>query len=116
AFAACDSPTGLEDVTMEGIWDLVGTARGSGAPPIQLKLNAEVNGVFTGTWSYSGGVQGAVVGMRPDARTVEFTLAGFPGGNRDFEGALRNIFELVGTADLGQASGDPVFRRASFNN
>ena len=112
--AACESPTSLEDVTMEGLWDLVGTARGSGAPAIQLRLNPEVDGVFTGTWTYPNGGQGAVLGIRPDTRTVEFTLAGFPGGNREFEGAFRNFLELVGTADFGQTAGQPVFRRASF--
>jgi hypothetical protein len=115
ALAACESPTGLDEITMEGRWDLVGDALKSGAPSIRLQLNAEdESGSFTGIW-HSGGFQGAVIGVRETERSVQFILSNFNGQSRTFEGTLADIWIMEGQIDLGQETTQlPRFRRTNF--
>jgi hypothetical protein len=115
ALAACDTTTGLDEVTMEGKWDAVG-ALGTVAPGLRLLLQPEVNGNFAGTWYFTNDFpQGTVTGQRTGTETVSFTLFGYPGGNRNFAGALTTILRLAGTMDVGQTGGEAVFLRSSFS-
>jgi hypothetical protein len=115
ALAACDTTTGLDEVTMEGKWDAVG-ALGQVAPGLRLLLQPEVNGTFTGTWYFTDTFpQGTVAGQRSGAETVSFTLFNYPGGNRNFSGVLTTILRMSGTMDVGQTDGEAVFLRSSFS-
>jgi hypothetical protein len=115
ALAACDTTTGLEEVTMEGKWDAVGVL-GEVAPGLRLLLQPEVDGSFTGTWYFTDSFpQGIVMGQRSGSESVSFTLFGYPGGNRPFTGQLTTILRMAGTMDVGQTNGEAVFLRSSFS-
>jgi len=115
ALAACDTTTALDEVTLEGKWDAVGSIA-QVAPGLRLLLQPETNGTFTGTWYFTNDFPaGTVVGERTGPESVSFTLFGYPGGSKNFTGALTTILRMAGTMDVGQANGEAVFLRSSFS-
>jgi hypothetical protein len=114
--AGCESSTDLADVTMEGKWDGMGELY-SVVPNFRMSVNANTDGTFSGNWtsaSYSGSVsQGTRQG-----EVVQFTLFGFPGGARTFQGELTNEYRIEGTLtpSVAQVTGNAVFRRSSFSS
>jgi hypothetical protein len=116
SLVACESATDLEEVSMEGRWDAVGSIREL-APDLKLTINADANGIFTGNWSYRGETfthSGSMGGVRT-GNSVEFTLTAFQGGSRTFAGQLTDLFRMSGLIDLSPESTAAVFRRASFS-
>lgn len=118
ALAACDSPTGLEDVTMEGRWDAVGAFR-EVAPSLRLIITADAGGVFTGTWSQHDVAGSRALGGVRTGNSVVLTLQTYPlpGGGfgpRTFTGELKDIWVMRGSIDLPSGSAT-TFRRSSFS-
>jgi len=118
ALAACDSPTGLDDVTMEGRWDAVGPLR-EAAPSLRLMITADAGGVFTGTWSQDGLAGSRALGGVRTGNSVVLTLQSYPlpGGGlgpRTFTGELKDIWVMRGSIDIASENG-AAFRRSSFS-
>jgi hypothetical protein len=106
--AACDTATDLDDVSIEGTWDGVGSLYAN-HPGVKVSIS-EANGVVTGSWWWPGRPAALVTNGTYVDGVARFNLTGFPGG-ATFEGRLTDVHRMEGT--LGAFDGDAVFRRSS---
>lgn len=116
ALVGCESSTDLAEVSMEGRWDGMGDLY-SVVPSFRMLVNANSDGSFSGTWTASGYSGTVSQGTRQGA-SVTFTLNGFPGGARTFQGALTDRYRIEGdlSPTVTQVTGKAVFRRSSFTS
>jgi len=114
--AGCESSTDLSEVTMEGKWDGMGELYGV-VPNFRMSVNANPDGTFSGSWTsaYHSGTVGQ--GTR-SGESIQFTLFGFPGGSRTFQGVLTNRLRIEGTLTpaVAEVTGSAAFRRSSFTS
>jgi hypothetical protein len=117
ALAACESATGLDEVTMEGRWDAVGPLR-EAVPALRLVITADAGGVFTGTWTRQDLAGSRALGGVRTGNSVVVTLEAYPlpGGGfgpRTFTGELEDIWVMRGSIDIPLEGA--TFRRSSFS-
>jgi hypothetical protein len=110
----CDSSTDLEGESLVGQWDGVGSIYEL-TPDLNLVIfEQSPDGTFIGTWGY--GSAGNVISNGTYAGgVVRFTLNGFLGGPREFEGTLTDRYRMAGALDVEDLQGSAVFRRSSFS-
>jgi len=118
ALAACDSPSDIDDVTMQGRWDAVGPLR-EAVPSLRLVITADAGGVFTGTWSMRDVPGSRALGGVRTGNSVVLTLETYPlpGGGfgpRTFTGELEDIWVMRGSINIPSETG-AAFRRSSFS-
>ena len=114
--AACDSTTSLDEVSLVGTWDGVGSLQtvetGQG---LTLFIQSHGGGSISGTWTKNQGVAGlgSISSGAAQNEEIRFTLQGYPGDDPTFIGGLTDQHRMSGDMDVAQIDGSAVFRRRS---
>ncbi len=105
----CDSSTDLESVPVTGRWNSVGALAG-----VLLFVGPESGSTFTGSWSGPAGTSSSITDGSNSGGVIRFTLLGFQGGPRTFEGKFTDALRLEGAISGLSLDGPVVFRRTSY--
>ncbi len=116
--SGCDSTTSLDEVSLVGTWNGVGSLQtieeGQGLTVI---IQEHAGGAISGTWTKNMGLPGAgsITGGVAEADQIQFTLQGYPGTEPDptFRGHLTDQHRMAGSMDEVSLDGSAVFRRRS---
>ncbi len=118
AVVGCDSATGLDEVSLVGTWDGVGSLQTNDAGrDLHLFIQSHTGGALTGTWTRTDGASylGNITGGSVESGEIHFTLESYPGDDPSFAGRLTDQHRMSGSLDGIDLSGTAVFRRSSVD-
>ena len=117
----CDSTTSLDEVSLVGTWNGVGSLQASDeGQDITVYIESHAGGEISGVWekrSSPVGI-GSIANGSATNDEISFTLQGFPGVSPDprFVGHLTDQHRMAGDIAEVDLSGAAVFRRSSVSS